>query len=182
MWRRKVSNEEVERKVTDPERARKRTMDRAVRLLAAKPRSIAELRERLLEKSWTEAAIVDDIIDKLREYNYLDDDQYARDLALSKLRQKPQGRRRLEQRLAHKKLDRSTLDTAIAAAYQTFPESRLIDDAIAKRIRLKGLPQTHADRKKFTQHLMRQGFEYGLIREKLQLLESDTSTLANNQP
>ena len=182
MWRRKVSNEEIERKVGDPDRARKRTMDRAVRLLAAKPRSIGELRERLLEKSWTDEGLVDAVIEKLREYNYLDDEQYARDLALSKLRQKPQGRRRLEQRLAHKKLDRTTLDTAIKAAYETLPESSLIHDAIDKRIRLKGMPQTHEERKKFTEHLMRQGFDYGLIREKLQQLESDKPDPANNQP
>jgi len=182
MWRRKVSNEARQWEVGDPEKARKRTMDRAVRLLAAKPRSIGEIRERLLEKSWTDEAIVDSVIAKLRGYNYLDDEQYARDLALSKLRQKPQGRRRLEQRLSRKKLERSTLDTAIKAAFDTFPESDLIDSAIDKRVRLKGLPVTHDERKKFTEHLLRQGFDYGLIREKLQRLESVDPPPSNNQP
>ena len=182
MWRRKVSNEARPREIADPEKARKRTMDRAVRLLAAKPRSIREIRERLLEKGWTDESIVDSVIAKLREYNYLDDEQYARDLALSKLRQKPQGRRRLEQRLSQKKLDRTTLDTAIKAAYDTLPESDLIETAIDKRIRLKGLPANHDERKKFTEHLLRQGFDYGLIREKLQNLESEDAPLSNNQP
>jgi regulatory protein len=180
MWRRKVSNEAVERNVGDPDRARKRTMDRAVRLLAAKPRSVAELRERLLEKSWTDDAIVDSVIEKLREYTYLDDDQYARDLALSKLRQKPQGRRRLEQRLSQKKLDRTTLDIAIKAAYEALPETALIDTAIEKRLRLKGTPQTREERKKIIEHLLRQGFDYGLIREKLQALESEKTGRSNN--
>jgi regulatory protein len=176
MWRRKVSNEELQRDVGDPERATKRTMDRAVRLLAAKPRSVGEIRERLLEKPWTDEPIVDSVIAKLREYNYLDDDQYARNLALSKLRQKPQGRRRLEQRLSQKKLDRETLDTAIRSAYETLPEMQLIDDAIEKRVRLKGLPATYDERKKLTEHLLRQGFDYGLIREKLGQLESEKPT------
>jgi len=156
-----------DRKVTDRDRSRKRTMDRAVRLLAAKPRSVAELRERLLEKAWTDAEIVDSVIAKLREYNYVDDDQYARHLALSKLRQKPQGRRRLQQRLSQKKVDPATLDTAIKAAYETIPESQLIDTAIEKRIRLKGPPETREDKKKLTEHLLRQGFDYALIRDKL---------------
>lgn len=160
-----------DRKVTDRERSRKRTMDRAVRLLAAKPRSIAELRERLLEKAWTDAEIVEGVIARLLEYNYLDDDQYARDLALSQLRQKPQGRRRLQQRLSNKKIDRPTLDTAIKAAYESLPESQLIDTAIDKRMRLKGFPETHQDRKKLTEHLLRQGFEYGLIRQKIDELK-----------
>ena len=180
MWRRKLSNQEVQRDVGDPEKARKRTIDRAVRLLAAKPRSIAELRERLLEKSWTDEAIVDGVIAKLREHKYLDDDRYAKDLALAKLRQKPQGRRRLEQRLSQKKLDRATLDTAIKTAYETLPESDLIDTAIEKRIRLKGTPQTREERKKMTEHLLRQGFGYSLIREKMQELESEKNTDSKN--
>lgn len=167
MWQRRADKEETPRDIKDREKARERTMARAIRLLAAKPRSVAEIRDRLLEKNWTDAAIVDIVIAKLREYNYLDDDQYARDLALSKLRQKPQGRRRLRQRLSHKKLDSSTLDTAIKAAYETLPESDLIDAAIEKRVRVKGTPSTHDDRKKFTEHLLRQGFDYSLIRERL---------------
>jgi len=167
-YREPVKDED--RKVTDRDRSRKRTMDRAVRLLATKPRSVAELRARLLEKAWTDAEIVDGVIAKLREYNYLDDDQYARDLALSKLRQKPQGRRRLQQRLSQKKVDPATLDTAIKAAYETIPESQLIDTAIEKRIRLKGPPETREDKKKLTEHLLRQGFDYALIRDKLSQL------------
>jgi len=166
-----------ERSVTDRERSRKRTMDRAVRLLAAKPRSIGELRERLLEKRWTDAEIVDTVIDKLREYNYLDDEQYARDLALSKLRQKPQGRRKLEQRLSQKKVDRETLGSAMDAAFDALPETQLIDLAIAKRVRLKGLPETHDDKRKFTEYLLRQGFQYGLIRGKLESLGNEEQSI-----
>jgi regulatory protein len=134
--RRKTPVADEDRKIVDRDRSRERTMNRAIRLLAAKPRSIAELRERLLEKPWTDAEIIEAVLAKLKEYNYLDDDQYARDLALSKLRQKPQGRRKLEQRLSQKKLDRPTPD----AAYQALPESDLIDVAIEKRVRLKGVP------------------------------------------
>ncbi len=161
---------EEDRKIVDRDRARDKTMNRAIRLLAAKPRSIAELRERLLEKPWTDAAIVEAVLAKLKEYNYLDDDQYARDLALSKLRQKPQGRRRLEQRLSQKRLDRPTLDSAIKAAYEVMPESDLIDAAIEKRIRIKGAPKTREEHRKLTEHLLRQGFDYGVIRDKLSSL------------
>src|SRR4051812_48493312 len=103
MWRKRaVPDDQTERVIDDVDRARKRTMDRAVRLLAARPRSVKELKDRLLEKSWTNHEIVGDVIDRLREYNYLDDEQYARDTAASKLRQRPQGRRRLEQTMASK--------------------------------------------------------------------------------
>ncbi|HRA41811.1 MAG TPA: RecX family transcriptional regulator, partial [Pyrinomonadaceae bacterium] len=105
------------------ERSREKTMKRAGNLLAAKARSVRELRERLLEKPWTDAAIVDEVIEKLKGYKYLDDEQYAREVALSKLRQKPQGKRRLQQSMANRKLDRDVVDNAIAEAFEEIPEA-----------------------------------------------------------
>ncbi|PYS87623.1 MAG: hypothetical protein DMF62_11900 [Acidobacteria bacterium] len=168
MWRkRNVSDKTSERFVKDAERSRERTMNRAIKLLAAKPRSVAELRERLLEKLWTNEEIVDAVVEKLKEYKYLDDEQFARDTAISKLRQKPQGKRRLQLAMSQKKLDRETVENAIASAYEKHPESELIDTAIEKRIRIKGKPETREEEKKFFDHLMRLGFGYGLIKEKL---------------
>ncbi len=141
-------------------------MNRAVKLLAAKPRSVEELRERLLEKIWTNAEIVERVIEKLKEYNYLNDAQFASDLALSKLRQKPQGKRKLEQSMSRKKLSRELVDIAIAGAFEKIPEGDLIDTAIEKRIRLKGKPQTREETKKLYDFLMRQGFGFDLIRTK----------------
>ena len=171
MWRRRPDpNEKRERIVKDVERSRERTMNRAVKLLAAKPRSVLELRERLLEKLWTNEEIVDRVIAKLKEYGYLDDEQYARDVAVSKLRQKPQGKRRLQQAMSQKKLDREIVEHAIRNAYEKHPEQELIDAAIDKRVRLKGIPRTREEEKKFYDHLMRLGFGYGLIKEKLNAL------------
>jgi Uncharacterized protein conserved in bacteria len=164
MWRkRKRPTEESERVISDPAKARERTMNRAVRLLAAKPRSIGELRERLMEKSWTNREIVDAVIEKLSEFNYLDDQKYAADLAVSKLRQRPQGKRRLKQTLSQKKLDKETVDEAINSAFEKIPETELIDRAIEKQIRLKGMPETREEVKKFYDHLLRRGFGYDLI-------------------
>src|SRR5512144_2442801 len=114
MWRKRVEiKPEGERIIKDLTRARERTMNRAVKLLAAKPRSTGELRERLLEKSWTNGDIVDTVIAKLKEYKYVDDERFAADLVLSKLRQRPQGKRRLEQGLSQKKLDKEIIEAAL---------------------------------------------------------------------
>ena len=168
MWRKRTSAiEDKDRVIKDPVRARDRTMNRAVKLLAAKPRSIGELRERLLEKNWTNDEIVSSVLEKLKEYGYLDDAKFATDLALSKLRQKPQGKRRLQQAMLQKKLDRETLDAAIETAFAKLPEDELIDLAIQKRLRLKGKPDTREETKKFYDHLLRQGFSFDLIRQKM---------------
>jgi len=168
MWRKRLKAvQDEDRVVKDVERSRERTMNRAVKLLAAKPRAVAELRERLLEKAWTNSEIVDRVIDKLKEYGYLDDRKYASDVALSKLRQRPQGERKLQQSMSQKKIDREVRDEAIAAAFEKLPEADMIDRAIEKRLRLKGRPETREETKKFYDHLLRQGFDFDLIREKM---------------
>lgn len=177
MWRiRQNEKPDDERVINDPERARTRTMNRAVKLLAAKPRSVGELRERLLEKNWTNAAIVDGVIEKLEEYKYLDDDQFAGDLAASKLRQRPQGKRKLLQSMSRKKLSKETVDSAIAAAFEKLAENELIDRSIEKRLRLKGKPETREDTKKFYDHLLRQGFGFDLVRSKMGEVAKGDST------
>lgn len=181
MWgRRRQPVDEEKRVVKDAERSRERTMNRAVKLLAAKPRSVGELRQRLLEKLWTNEEIVDAVIEKLKEYKYLDDEQFARDLAVSKLRQKPQGKRRLLQTMSTKKLDRDIVDAAIEKAFDEIPESEQIDAAIAKYVRLKGLPQTREETKRLCDLLLRRGFDYGLIRDKVRVLGSTGSDEIND--
>ena len=168
MWGRRTKiDPQRERNVADAAKARERTMNRAIKLLAAKPRSVAELRERLLEKLWTDEGIVDDVILRLKEYRYLNDEQYASDLALSRLRQRPQGKRRLQQTLSQKQLDKTIVEDAIKSAFEKIPEEDLITAAIEKRVRLKGRPQTREELKKFYDHLLRRGFSYSLIREKM---------------
>ncbi|HEX8194692.1 MAG TPA: regulatory protein RecX [Pyrinomonadaceae bacterium] len=162
------SDEPVE--IKDVEKARKRTMERAIRLLAAKPRSIGELRERLLEKNWTNAEIVETVLQKLEEYKFVNDEQFAHDFAASKLRQKPVGKRRLQQSLQQKQLDKETVEHALEQVYEETPEADLVEEAIKKRIRLKGLPENRDETKKFYDYLMRQGFSYGLINDKMRAI------------
>src|ERR1044071_8943375 len=77
----------------DAEKARERTLQRAVKLLAAKPRSIEELRERLLEKQWADDAAVEYALAKLKEYGYLDDERFAFGFASYRVKAKPVRRR-----------------------------------------------------------------------------------------
>ncbi|HEY8561769.1 MAG TPA: RecX family transcriptional regulator [Pyrinomonadaceae bacterium] len=168
MWRKRLEiKEEKERIIEDFEKARQRTLDRAVNLLTYKPRSVKELRERLLEKDWTNEQIVDETIEKLKFYGYVDDAQFAKSLAASQIRQKPVGKRVLKQKLAQKKLDRETVDEAIEKALEETPEEEIIDRAIEKRLRLKGKPETREDAKKFYDFLLRQGFSYDLVSRKM---------------
>jgi regulatory protein len=161
--------EEAERPAQplDPEKARARTFARAAKLLAAKPRSVAELRERLLEKQWTDEETVEAVLARLGEYGYLNDERFALGYASYKVRQKPVGRQRLQRDLQLKKVDRETADEAIKLLFEETPEAELIDRAIAKRTRLRGRPQTRAEVKSLYDHLLRAGFSYELVAQKV---------------
>jgi len=149
-----------------PEQLRARTFERAAKLLAAKSRSVAELRERLLERC-SDKAVVEIVIARLREYGYLDDERYAVSYASSKVRQSPLGRRRLEQSLAMKKVERSVAEEALDQVYAETPEEELIDRAIEKRVRLRGRPKTRAEAKSLFDYLLRQGFPFELVGDKV---------------
>jgi regulatory protein len=137
-----------------------------VKLLAAKPRSIAELRERLAERC-SSKSVVETVIARLREYGYLDDERYALGYASSKVRQQPIGRRRLELSLAKKKVDRAVADEALNQVFAETSEQELLDRAVEKRVRLRGRPQTRAEAKSLFDHLLRQGFPFELVSEKV---------------
>jgi regulatory protein len=151
----------------DAEKARERTLQRAVKLLAAKPRSVEELRERLLEKQWTDEAAADYALAKLKEYGYLDDERFAFGFASYRVRQKPVGRQRLARDLQTKKISKETADAALELVYQETPEEELIARAVEKRIRLRGRPTTRQETKSLYDHLLRLGFSYDLIIRKV---------------
>jgi regulatory protein len=147
-------------------------------LLAARQRSVAELRERLLTGRGATQTNVEEVIARLREYGYLDDAKFALSYASLRLRERPIGRRRLERDLLIKKVDKQTAGTALDEIFAATPEEKLIDRAIAKRVRLRGKPKSREDAKKLFDHLVRQGFAFELVSDKVRGLlreESDES-------
>jgi regulatory protein len=150
-----------------PEQIRRRTFQQAVKLLAAKSRSVAELRERLLEGRQKNKATVEAVIERLREYGYLDDQRYALGYASLKVRQRPVGRARLERDLMFRKVSGEVAGEALDQVFTETSEAELLDRAIAKRLRLRGQPKTRTEAKSLFDHLLRLGFPYELVSEKV---------------
>ena len=139
-------------------------------MLAAKQRSVEELRERLLAGRGATPELVETVIERLREYGYLDDERFAQSYASLRIQQRPIGRQRLQRDLHLKKIDKQTVDNALAQVFEQTPEADLIDRAIAKRVRLRGRPKTREEAKKLFDHLLRQGFAFELVSEKVRAL------------
>ena len=167
--RRPIKTEEI-KQTLDPEKARERVFQRAGKLLAAKSRSVEELRERLLEGRGATKAAVEAVIARLLEYGYLDDAKFAHSFASLRVQQRPIGRQRLQRDLWLKMIDKKTADEALDLVFEATPEGDLIDRAIAKRVRLRGKPRTREEAKKLFDHLLRQGFAFELVSDKVRAL------------
>lgn len=144
-----------------------KTFERALNLLSYKPRSLAEMRARLMEKDWAEEAVVDQVIARLEELGYLNDEEFAANFANSRLTMKPIGRSRLRHDLRRKKLPSETIEDALDEAYEQQSEEELIDRAISKRVKLKGPPATREEAKRLFDYLIRRGFSYDLVIRKI---------------
>ena len=149
------------------EKLYEKTLKRAFNLLSAKPRSIAELRERLLEKDWAGEEIVMRVLARLQELNYLNDEQFAAQYANSRLTIKAVGRNRLRRDLQRKKISSTVINQALEDVYTEHDEEALIAKAITKRLRLKGKPTSREETKKLFDHLVRLGFNFDLVIKKV---------------
>jgi regulatory protein len=165
--RKAASDESATATPLTPEQIRRRTFQHAVKLLAAKSRSVAELRERLLEARQTNEAVVEAVVARLREYGYLDDGRYAVGYASLKVRQRPVGRARLERDLIFRKVSSEDAAEALDQVFSETSEAELLDRAIAKRQRLRGQPKTRSEAKGLFDHLLRLGFPYELVSDKV---------------
>jgi regulatory protein len=110
------------------------------------------------------------VIERLKEYGYLNDERFAFSYASLKVKQRPIGRRRMERDLKFKKVDSTVAEEALELVYAETPEEELIDRAIEKRTRVRGRPKNRLEAKSLFDHLLRQGFSFELVSEKVRAI------------
>ncbi|MEA1935845.1 MAG: regulatory protein RecX [Thermodesulfobacteriota bacterium] len=140
---------------------------RAFRLLSVRGRSIKELRTRLKEKGFEEP-VVEEVIARLIELKYLDDEsfasQWARNLAVNRL----YGNRRIEVSLSEKGIDRKLILQSIDEVREEISEKQAINRLIEKKVKGKKVIELNEkEKRRLAQNLMGRGFPAGLIFEVL---------------
>ena len=88
-------------------------MEAAIALLAVRARSEAEIRKRLLRQGYP-AALIEDVVVRLIEMSYLDDEQFARTWVEGRDRGRPRGTTGLRRELALKGVPRDVVDGVLA--------------------------------------------------------------------
>lgn len=135
------------------------TYERAVRMLAARPRAVAELRRLMLRKRLP-VAEVDHAIERLIAIGYLDDTAFARQYARSKVLIAGCSRRRIEQELARRGVSRRTAENAVAYVFEdeAIDESTTLEKIIVKRLRAMPGVDELAKRRRLFGFLARRGY------------------------
>ncbi len=146
------------------EAAQLAVFDKAVGVLAARPRSARELELRL-RRAGAPTEMVAQAVDRLRELGVVDDEAYARNLARSRVVSGGASRRRIAQELQRKGVDRRLADGAVAEVLEEveLDEEGAARAAAEKRLRaLRGLDADTA-RRRLHGYLARRGYDGDLI-------------------
>ena len=112
--------------------------DYALRILARKAYSAAEIRQKLILR----AASISDVpavLTKLREYGFADDEKFSEAFAQSRLRNQGFGRSRVMRDLQTKRVSPKVAEQAIEKTFAGTSEAELIDNFLARKYRSKDL-------------------------------------------
>lgn len=144
------------------------TYDRALNLLAFQARSARDLRRRLVQKG-EPAEHVDRAIERLTAQGLLDDAQFARQLARSKVASQGASRRRLQQEMFKRGVAREVADEAIAEVYEDeqVDEGVLVEEVARKKVRSLAKLDPEARRRRLYAFLARRGYEGEAIRRAM---------------
>ena len=131
----------------------------ALRLLAYRPRSEAEIRQRLARRGLP-PQVVQETIARLRDQGLLSDAAFARFWVETRDQTSPRGRRLLWQELAAKGIERETIRQAIAPVAE---EDAALRAAQKKARHLQGQDYP-VFRRRLGDFLLRRGFPYPTVR------------------
>jgi len=137
-----------------------KAMDSAVRFLAHRPRSAAEVRRRLNQKGVSEYTI-ESVIARLSDLNYINDLEFAQYWVRNREEFNPRGTRALEYELRQKGIDNAT----IAEALTDLDPEQSAYAAAQKKVRSLRGKDAATIRKKLGGFLARRGFQYDVVRQ-----------------
>ena len=144
--------------ISDAE-ARHTALKSALRLLAYRPRSEAELRARLARKGVSDATL-ETTVARMRELNLVNDSEFARLFVESRDRTSPRSRRNIAAELRSKGVDRGIVSQSV---------STLVDEDAAWRAAARRAPSLaslpyQGYRRRLADFLLRRGFDHETVR------------------
>lgn len=135
---------------------------KAFRLLAIRARSEKELRAKLKERGYGES-VVRDVMARLRELRYLDDESFARAWARNLAVNRLWGDIRIEASLRDKGIPRELIERVIREVREELSEQRALRALLNKKEGGHSSKTDDKDRRRLVRSLMGKGFPLDLI-------------------
>lgn len=146
--------------------------DYALRLLAVRPRSVSEMRDRLKRKGCGRQEI-DEVVADLADLGLLDDSKFASQWIESRIALRPMGTARLRSELVAKGVDRGIIDQTLSKYSPEFDEKTAALTLARKKMKsLLGL-EPEVARRRLAGFLARRGFAAGTIAETMKTIKLD---------
>jgi regulatory protein len=150
------------------------TMDRALRMLAARDRSTVDLRRRLI-RAGEPAAHVDRALERLAQSGVLNDERYAASAARQKIQGRGLSKRRFKREMHASGLPREAADAAVERLEEEggIDERAAAERLVAKKLRsMRSLDAATRKRRLFGL-LARRGYDSEVIRSVLSAIEDE---------
>lgn len=132
--------------------------------LSYRIRTIREIKKKLKSKKLNDH-IIEKVINHLTELGLVNDEEFARQLVSEKIKNKPAGRRSLQQKLFEKGISKNISESVLNTLLTEDTEREIALKIYGKlKPKLKGLDKQDA-RKKIFDTLARKGFDFDIINE-----------------
>jgi len=142
-------------------------MQEAMKLLAYRSRSVHEMTARLQDKGYSDGDI-SETINRLLEWGYLNDSQFAENWVKSRLRNKPMGPIRLRKELQQKGISKEIIDLVLDREISSDLEFQ-----IARGLAFCSLKGQPSNWEKVAGLLQRRGFSFDIINAVKESLDLD---------
>ena len=138
----------------------------AYRYLTYRPRSRAEIEEKLREKEFDET-VISAVLAGLERLGYVNDREFSRQWAAARIRLRGFGRRRIEQELRGKGISRDIIGETLARLFEDAPEKEIALQEARKKLKSLTRFEPEVRRRRLAGHLERKGFPTEIIYDVL---------------
>jgi len=149
----------------------KTAVDLALRYLGYRTRTKKQLYDYLKRKEFDDP-IVEKTIEKMEEYGFLNDEDFALRWVESRKTGKPAGRRKIAYELKAKGIDNDVLESALDTLTEEEEQQQAVKLAEKTAMKYKHLPYRER-MAKISQTLLRRGFDWEITERALRRLPED---------
>lgn len=134
----------------------------AFNFVSFKPRSEGEVRQRLERKEYSSDSI-DKAIEFLYEFNYLNDEEYAKMFVKNFIKKTPSGEFKLKQELLKRGISEDFINKSIAEYYPSNKALEMAEEAAKKHLKKVSHKPKVKQKKLISDFLARRGFDWDIV-------------------